>query len=287
MALSYIQTLLNLQAKIETGFASLSAQIAAGQQPPPVVQPPPLVETTPEPTPVPAPSDGTVILSEDFKSYANGDAFRTAYTGKGPDGYDRILTLGELYSIDTAHPFEGHQTLRARQVAGTLATPQNELYFAPRGSVEIGVAIRFEPGWTTNGTPPATSPGASEGYKVIGGGWDSADGRLCLEIVGIEYQLSLDVKRGTSIINVGRCGLVGSEWRDGLFHDFRIRFRRISEHTGVAELWIDGVFRGSVQLDIPDVFPMMNRVHYGQNINQQPEKDQFLNYGKWYVRVAA
>lgn len=263
---------------------------------PPVVEPPVVIPPVVIP---PTPAIET-ISGDDFTSYLNTAALQQQIS-KNAGGTNNSLTAfygdghnGQWASIDKSVLYDGHQTLRYDQPAGTEKTPAL-WHYLKKGieyrNVWFRAFIRFSAGFSTRGITPREA----NAYKLLGLGWVGDAGRATLEITNTdEYQENWNsigndkIKRSGPIV-FAKGPRITTEWTDQRWYQYLIHYEQTS-NTAIRQRWWmapDGeapVFRGEVQGKMTlGVVPSVGRVMLGLNFNSARTKAQSLWYGRWDV----
>ncbi len=253
-------------------------------------------------TPGPETSEGkgsgitsTALIGEDFSNYSNTAALMSRVaTHIGGSGSGQVI-YGDGYNaklaeIDNNVRYNGHQTLKYNQPSGTTNTPALWASLPrPLSKAWIRVKVRFSSRFTTFGT----TPGSANAYKLLGWGWNGAEGRGTLEFTNTnQYTFYWNVARGGSPIAnmaVKNGPNVTTEWTDGRWYEYIVFHEQTSPTTVRLRWWMapDGE-TPQLRSDITGQMhsenaPQITRVMLGLNYNSKRTQAQSLWYGQWEV----
>ena len=271
---------------------------------PPVVTPPPVVvESTVTPPPVvtpPPPSTGTVayIVSDDFSKYTStANLLANVSSGAGGTGSASTALYSDGYnaqyaSIDPTVKYNGHQTVKYTQPAGTGKSPALWASFHKSYKhIWYKAVVRFQPGFTTAGT----TAGVANAYKLLGWGFDLYDGSGRVEITNTtQYYFYWNAlsKSGGAVLGGGtqtHAGDIVNEWTDGKWYVYVLDLD-FSKSPVVTRLWIgaDGtplVLRAATSntMQGSNALPGITGIMLGLNINNTLKNTQALWFGEFDV----
>lgn len=276
-------------AAIIAAIVAIAAALAH-KTPPPTTTPPhgdsSVVVVTPPPTdtsvvvvtPPPATTYRTLVAdSINYKTTAELQARVTSNCGGSGTG-SVIYTDGvncQLAVVDTAVRYQGHPTIRYTQAAGDGTIPEMWMGIPPSSHFWLHVAIRFSPGWSTNGT----TAGQSKAYKLLGWNYTTVDGSGRLEITNsTQYDFYWGMFKKNTTITVGggthtNAGQIAGEWTDGQWYNYYIEVDN-TKPTAVTRYWLQrnsetAVLRGTTTGTMVDgsLVPNVDAVNYGMNFN--------------------
>lgn len=284
-------SLANTDTALAGRIAALEADVAA-------------IEDTAAPTGTTAPTEpteptgsggtGTSILKVDFA----GKTLAQVLALPGIETYDTTYngrSLLEMASVGT------RPTLKLILPAGTNLMPHIFQNFAARKNYRFRAIARMQPGFTTDGK---SSSVAAKALKVLGPGWDTADGRGTLDLTNTnQYQVSLDAKdRVTGFYfmpgkNSGDAGqpwggqvfAVRNEWSDGLFYVYEIEEMWLDSATVRLDAWIYP--EGGARPSAPNITitnkatdrpaPMANKMEIFFHYNQTRSFETYIDLAGW------
>jgi len=217
------------------------------------------------------------IRADSFTGYAS-IAELLANVGPGKP-YCEFIEASRL-ALDGRVTYEGHQTVRVDQPAGSSGIARLTTCFASR-NFWFRIKLRFSPGWTTAGS----NASSANSFKLFGWWWGEGDGRGDLEITNTtQYQLHFGPQFGGAQFVSVDAGTVTSEWSDGGWYDYVIHYQVAGNATRTRWWWArDGqtpVLRATALGAVPATAQGVGFPFY---FNQTLRAPQSLWIGRWEV----
>lgn len=241
-------------------------------------------------------------MSDDFSRYANTAALlnnisrnSNGGTGNPATSLYAYVESGNLLELDRAVLFNGHPTAKYNMPGNSNAVPELQVYFPGGRTLQdmwLRVTLRFSPGWTTDGV----LQNAGKGYKLLGWGWDTQNGRGSIEfgpVTDVTIGWYVFSNAGNSMAPYVFSNRLPAGWRSGTdWYDIVVHYQQTSA-TSVREQWWMGL-NGTPLIPqgeltgtmIPgQTVPRVNRVALGEVFNQvrAANQSEALWYGQWEV----
>jgi len=231
----------------------------------------------------------TAHQSDDFSTYADSAALRTAVVTAPKYWSDAVNT--SLLTLDTTNTFNGHNTMRYEINASGY--PQVRGKFTAIGKCWLRIIIRFEPGFTTDGTG---TPGSSA-YKMFfvqnngvnqRSGVEYTNGPSLISYLGGEKSTSPTGGGFTSPLNAS----VTSEWSDGEWYEYILYSEKQTGTPTNARFrwWRKKVSDPSYTLmqstsfiSAATAYPDMDRCLLGENYNRNRATSYYINWASWEI----